>query len=220
MSGIQPETTRTINVTAAMSTAQIQSQLDGIGKYIPYGVTVTVSFAAGTYTLTAPLTLDGFFGGGTVRLLGDATGGPVRHTTQTSILTTQAANTDTLYVRDCDCLIRIDYLRITPDATGDKHGVEVNRSRDVAIRYCYFLGNNVSAGHGVMALTQSQVTVEATQFTNIGVGFSSIAGAIGVSNGNASSGTGNGGLYVDGAAIFRMTASEPTPVTNNRGLVP
>jgi hypothetical protein len=64
-------TSRTVELQASMTQAQLQEAIDAAGRYIPYGVEITFQFADGTYELIAPLEFRGFFGGGTVNVLGN-----------------------------------------------------------------------------------------------------------------------------------------------------
>ncbi|MCM8813391.1 MAG: hypothetical protein NC924_05570 [Candidatus Omnitrophica bacterium] len=59
-------TSRAINIDNTMTTAEIQSAFDAVGRYIPDDVVITFQFADGTYTLNNALVLDGFYGGGEI----------------------------------------------------------------------------------------------------------------------------------------------------------
>jgi len=67
-----PETSRTINLDNSMTTLEIQTEIDAIGKFIPKGVNITIQFANGTYNLDASILVTGFYGAGTLNVYGDS----------------------------------------------------------------------------------------------------------------------------------------------------
>jgi len=65
------ESSTTLEFNSSMSVTEINKKIEGLGRYIPYGVTVTFQFANGTYTIDDAINITGFIGGGTIHVLGN-----------------------------------------------------------------------------------------------------------------------------------------------------
>jgi hypothetical protein len=62
---------RTISFNNALTAAQMQIEIDKIGRYLDNGVTITIQFADGTYTMDQSLQIEGFCGPGRLNIHGN-----------------------------------------------------------------------------------------------------------------------------------------------------
>jgi len=142
--------TRTVNVDNSMSTAEIQAEIDSIGRNILAGVVITLQFADGTYTLIHQLEITGFYGGGRLQIYGNAG--------DNSLSTTKAVYLDWVgqacygfYIHD-NMLANtyVFYLKMRVN-TGTSHMMAVRgfgRGGLIYINYCYIIGTGTSYGYG------------------------------------------------------------------------
>lgn len=142
---------RTVNLNSSMTVVEIQKEIDNIGKEILIGVVITVKSAAGTYTITDNILIEGFSGAGAISIEG-VTGNTTLHTTQTVVYNSigydknifvfnnnSISNIDILNFNlsyDCDTLVTSP-IKIT-DTTGN-----------ISVKYCYIVGNSTTYGRGI-----------------------------------------------------------------------
>lgn len=111
---------RTVNLDNSMSTAEMQTIIDSVGKYIPAEVIITFQFADGTYTLAERLDFIGFFGGGIVYIQGNRTETDANelHTSQQVYLDGSGFNNGVVGVYNTNMMIRFYNLKIAIAGTG------------------------------------------------------------------------------------------------------
>ena len=210
-----PETTRTINVNSAMTADQIQTAIDGISKYIPYGVTVTLQFADGTYTLNHQLTFRGFYGGGTLTIQGNPGESPNDtghlHTDQAVILNFGGQVSNGLYLRACSLWVRIRNLKIMVNTnSGTAAAVYGVDATYVTLGGSYLVGTSISGGYLATQAYGGVQMVSLTYFENASTALYA-AGATILSASNASTGTPPYWALVaaEGGLIAKEDANQP-----------
>jgi hypothetical protein len=152
-----PETTRTIDLDPALTTAQNQALIDAAGKYVPPGVVLTFDLSDGggaskTYTLTEALKVQGFFGGGQVHFIGDSgeTGADTKHTTQNVHLDGSSLSDACVYAAWNQCDIRINNLKISNNNSFG--GILSGLNTHQLFRGCYFVGTaTTGSSYGIYA---------------------------------------------------------------------
>lgn len=131
------ESTRTINITAGMTTAQIQAEIDAIGKYIPYGATVSVKFADGTYTATATIDILGFYGEGTLSIDGNTTETTALHTNQAVHIDGTSYAGNIININTCSAKVQVRFMKIT--AQDGYKPINISSAGIVAVQYNYLI---------------------------------------------------------------------------------
>lgn len=134
--------TITINIDNTMSSQEIQNMIDSIGKYIPYGHTILLQFADGTYTLTNELLIENFYGGGTLQIYGNAT--EFILSTPKSVILQTASSTDCIFrINGCYAYIQIFGIQMqkTVAMSGSTDGVIIINNTN----YVYIIGCHIKA---------------------------------------------------------------------------
>ena len=145
---LAPETTRTINLTNSMSADAIQTAIDAVGKHVPYGVTVTLQFADGTYTLSHQLTVQGFYGGGKILVPGNPAESATLHTNQAVFLNFSAQDCNGIVAYGNSATVEIDFLKIMVKTdVKDTTAVLAWWDSDVRITGAYLLGTSTANGY-------------------------------------------------------------------------
>jgi hypothetical protein len=145
--GLQSETTRTINLSSSMTVADMQTQIDGIGKYIPSGSSVTVQFADGTYTINNTLRFQGFFGGGDLNIVGNLTETTSSHSNQAVILdATSVQDVVLVNIENCRLKTTVDRIqfKINSSSLGPSQAyscIKSTNSDALNINSSYFSGS-------------------------------------------------------------------------------
>jgi len=187
-----PETTRTINVdwsTASDKADQIQAQIDGIGKYIPYGVTVTLQFGDGSYTLNHELQLNDFYGGGTLRLQGNTAESGL-HTNQAVTLDFHGQSSSGIVVNGCSLEVLVSNMKIIVNtSTTTTYAVRGANSSYLYVNGCYLLGTDPTYGNLAYQTAGGFQRVVDTYISNAQYGLAACYGATLLSMNNASTGT-------------------------------
>lgn len=143
---------KTVNLDNSMSAATIQALIDAQPKYIPYGKTLTFQFADGTYTLSAELVWEGFDGGGTVRIYGNASDNSLS-TTKAVYLNFSGQACNGIVVYACSCKMDIHFLKIAVNSSGGWcYCLSAQHNIRVVAQYNYFLGNSTTNGAGVLVI--------------------------------------------------------------------
>jgi hypothetical protein len=169
---------RTISLTTNDTETTIQAALDGIGRYIPFGVSVTVQFpeAAKTYALSSGLSLGGFYGGGQININGHANASGLR-TNQNTHLDGSAivASGSTLVIYNSTVVVRINDLKVTCPNNVAGYGIRVQSCMAQSwVDGCYVLQGTKNANmYGVIGTFAPYVQVSDNYFENMGHGVSS-----------------------------------------------
>ena len=213
-----PETTRTINFTSSQTAAQIQADIDAVGKYLPDGVSITFQFGNGTYTLNNNLDFDSFYGGGVMYIQGDTSQTAGLHTDHNVHLNFNN-NTHGIICRRNSATFQVRHLKITCDDS--KTCVLLISCASVYTLYNYLLNNaKTSSGSKAISMTSASIgTAEQNYFSNNFYGINCTTASIISSNNNDDTGTQpNYGLRVDTAGIIGKANTQPTGSTANESL--
>lgn len=158
------ESTRTINISAGATAAEIQAVIDGLHKHIPNTATVTIKFANGTYTPTSGLVIQGFYGGGILRFDGDTTETTSVHNTQGVHIdgSSLAANVISCSFNTCRVMFR--FLKVTAQDGYTPYSLSTNGPTWIQYGYTLLTGKTstssrhyISYGQGVLTLTNNQI---------------------------------------------------------------
>ena len=146
--------TQTVNLLQTDSAADMQTKIDALGKYIPNGQVVTFQFeTGGTHTLNDIITFAGFFGSGSILILGNISeaDAQTKHTTQDTILDFNNG-TSGLDILNVEVYVLVKNLKIIVETTGiNSKCIFADVGNRVEAWYCYFIGNNTNNGGGFQA---------------------------------------------------------------------
>jgi hypothetical protein len=159
-------TDTTVNLTTSMSESQRQAEIDAIPKYIHDGVTLTFQFADGTHTANTEIVFSGFYGGGLIEILGNAT--------NNSLSTTKAVTIDAsggeMAIRILSCRvseIHVNYLKINFNTSYIGIGINVNHTSSVInLNYNYIYGTGTANGYGLYIRFAPTITAHNNYFSN------------------------------------------------------
>lgn len=183
--------TITVNFATSMNAVDIQTLIDAILKYIPYGYLVTFQFADGSFTINSTLYWGGFFGGGGIKIYGNTTetDATVLHTTQQVILDFTGAAGDGLIVNDNS--VSVDVFNLRVQVADTYKGLSFSSSIfPVRAYYNYFELAGVSApGYGVYCWGGVQADIRQSYFTAGQYGIYALNNSTIHSNGNDDTGT-------------------------------
>jgi hypothetical protein len=161
------ESTRAINITAGMTTAQIQAEIDAIGKYIPYGVTVYLRFADGTYTATATLDILGFYGEGTLSIDGNITETTALHTNQAVHINGTSYAGSIININTCSAKVQVRFMKLT--AQDGYKSINISSAGIVAVQYNYLIltgKTSTNSRHVMIAGAKCQCTLTNNYINN------------------------------------------------------
>jgi len=162
-----PETTRTINFTSSQTAAQIQADIDAVGKYLPIGVVVTFQFGNGTYSLDNIIIFQGFYGGGQINIYGDTSQTDGLHTNHNVHLDFTGSATNGIYcIHNSIRLVNIHHLKITAD--DGFSCIALQRECTYRAWYCYLISTAQTSGgtFGIRALDGANVWLSNNYFSN------------------------------------------------------
>ncbi|KKM07308.1 hypothetical protein LCGC14_1675630, partial [marine sediment metagenome] len=146
--------TQTVNLLQADSAADMQTKIDALGKYIPNGQVVTFQFeTGGTHTLNDVITFAGFFGSGSILILGNISeaDAQTKHTTQDTILDFNN-NTNGLDILNTEVYVLVKNLKIIVETdVATTRCIFADIGNRVEAWYCYFVANSTTRGHGFQA---------------------------------------------------------------------
>jgi len=139
-------TSRTINLTTNDTTSEIQAKIDAVGRHIPRDVVITFQFADGTYSLTGPLTWEGFHGGGRIEIKGntDEADATSLHTNQNVFLHFSGQYCDGIRLEDSTVAFTVRNLKIEILTTSTKKYCIYAESLSgrLLVRYNYLYGGD------------------------------------------------------------------------------
>jgi hypothetical protein len=217
--GLVPNVSYTVHLDASMSTATIQSILNHIPRYIPYGITLTVQFNDGTYTLTAPLTITGFFGGGQLNIQGNISeaNATALHTTQSVFLDFSGQSPcNGLYISGNSVLnIFVKNFKIAVSSANDNNGIlAIDNSCQLTIDYNYIYGTAITEGRGISFVRNSGWAVN-NYVSTLLYGITAVQAFV-ASRTNDDTGTSPAyGLYATRAAVIGKDSTQPTGSTSD-----
>lgn len=209
-------TTETISFTSSQTAAQIQAEIDEVGKYIPSGVAVTFQFGDGTYTLDTAIDFSGFYGGGSITIQGN-TGDTSGLSTSQSVHLNFNNSTNGIQISDTTSVIFMDYLKIT--CADGYDCVKLTRVASFfRMRYGYLLhtAKTSSSTRGLRVLQSGgAITAQANYFSNNYYAIESSQSTI-YSNGNDDTGTQpTYGLRAAQGGVIAKNGTQPAGSTSN-----
>ena len=214
----------TVNLDNSMTTADIQAEIDALKKYIPFGETVNIQFADGTYVATAGQGIDvsGFYGGGSLEIQGNLSepGANTTHSNQLVILdcVTNGGGASGIYIHgNMLAYIRVRNVRVNFDATNQHRGIYAYYNGGVIqIATSSTLGDLSTGGIGVWVAWGTYAKVNNMDFSNSGYGLYVSEGARVYSAVNGSFGTNpNYGIAAQAGGTIYKNGSQPTGATAN-----
>ena len=150
------DTSRTINFDNSMTVVEIQALINGVGRHLSDGITITMQCANGTYGYSSPIVIQGFYGGGNIVFQGDTTetNATALHTTQSVIFNmTDSSGIEITGNRNGNITVQNLKINLT-GLTSSKRGIDVaDSSAKVYISYNYFTFDNVTYGYAINNIT-------------------------------------------------------------------
>ena len=211
-----PETSRTINFTSSQTAAQIQADIDAVGKYIPKGVIIIFQFGNGTYSLDSSLTFSFFYGGGQIFIYGDTSQTDGLHTNHNVHLDfSGGASVVALWaVHNRVSLISVSHLKITANA--NIICLQCQREGNYRVWYNYFISNSKTGSFGLAAQDGSTVWSTDNYFNNHNIAILSTQNAILYSDTNDDTGTQpNTGLNAQSGGKIGKSSTQPSGSSTN-----
>ena len=181
-----PAVNGTVTFTSNMTSSTIQSNIDLVGKYVPFGQARTFAFASGNYTsLYAALNFSGFYGGGEMTVRGDVSGGSDIHSNQAT------------------------FLDFSTNFAGTAFQVQGNNLRQILVQNLKIKGRQSSFPQTTVFFADTQTAIMRYSYiysdnTNVGVGlFSRDVGSMQFDRNYI--GKHQIGLYGDGSRIYSLS---------------
>ena len=173
-----------------MSSAEIQQIIDGVGKHIHSGVTITFQFADGTYSLTNSLIWEGFYGGGTIIVDGNTSETSGLHTSQAVVIDGSSLSSDTLSFRNIHVHTYVRYLAAKGSDTSWHAAFSFIRCSAIEVQYSYaYSDSKTNTNIGFGANWQTLGKWHYCYVSNTHYGFNADQGSTMISENNASTGT-------------------------------
>lgn len=202
-----------IDFDNSMTTAEMNSWLVCAPKDLG-GNTLTVQFAAGSYTLTTSLDVIGF-GNGVLNLSGDTS--ISSQSTAQNVILTGASSINTLKLDACTANVVVSGFKIifTSSSANTEGAVNLQGCIYVTIQYCYLIGTNVYGQN--LYCKAGLVFAQSNYFTYGRLGISSVFGSNITSFVNSSTGTMPvyGMSAQSGGVVAKNGATQPTGSTAN-----
>jgi len=152
----------TITFDNSMSASDIQELIDALDREIASGITLTLRFSDGTYTLDKNLIVQGFHGAGTLVITGNPTESGL-HSNQAATLDFSASEVDGLTVMHCSCYgaSTVQNLHVkTKTSNNYNDGIGVGASTMVYVNGNYCEGTSTAKGRGITAWRATAVHAE------------------------------------------------------------
>jgi len=205
-------TSRTINFTTVDTATTAQAKIDAVGRYIPYGTTITFQFADGTCTLSAELHWNGFYGGGNLYIYGNTseTNATTLHTTQSVILDFDGQSCNGIVVAGCFVNVYIRNFKVMVNTSAWKVGIKVIRCPYAIVNYNYVTGTSTAAGEGINANSGTDLVCKSNYVSNTYMGLVSDQVSMLHSNNNDDTGTSPAyGLFANYTSIIGKEGTQP-----------
>lgn len=140
----------TVNLTASNTAAQINAAIAEMPRYIPNDITLTFQFADGTYnsTMTSELLWDGFYGGGTIQIYGNA-GDTGCDAVKAVDIDFSAGTSDGIHIRRCFLQVDVSYLDVKVDTAAARYAIYYEQCGTAVTNYNYVHGTNAGFGSGI-----------------------------------------------------------------------
>lgn len=178
-----------VDLDNTMSTAEIQAAIDAVPRCILNGAVVTFQFADGSYTLTDTLSFSGFYGGGQISILGNATDNTLS-TTKSVHLDFSGQSCTGLFFPASPIQFYVRYIKLTFDtATDNNYGIQSIYNAYVHSEFNYILGTSASYGYGFGSVRTSSALCRSCYFSNMSYSQVFNGTGAGVSSTNDDTGT-------------------------------
>ena len=174
-----------------LTTDTIQDEIDAIGKYLPHGVDITVTFEDGTHTPADTIDLTGFHGGGTLTLKSTETD-TTTHTDQPAIIDADSITASAFRIIRCNCSITIQNLAIRVDGASSYRGIMAEYcSGSVMVYYNYIYSDVNAVAYGVSSRYGSYIFSRNNTMSGMAKALLAVYGSALVSRGDIKGGTAN-----------------------------
>jgi hypothetical protein len=210
---------RRIILDSTMESNEMQAEIDSLPRYIPYGITYTVRFTEGSYTLRDRLSFEGFFGMGTLVVEGnsDEAAAGTKRTTQS--VTLNCTGNGGLYLAS-NALYRIGVSDFKVSGTSeDLIQIEFIAAR-ITVAGCYLVGGNITNGSGIR-VTDCNVSCNNNMlYENLYGIFARTTAIIGSSDNDSVVGNEPAyGLCANSGIIFKISNQPSGQTANERNLL-
>ncbi len=197
--------TRVLHFDNAWTAAEITAKIKTLHKHIPQDETLTFQFADGTYSLSTPIYINGFYGGGELIVIGNTA-----DTGSTRSVYLNFINANGLIIENINCTLAISYLKIQTQSANSYNCTQLIGCTNTMLRYLVIVGNAApSGGSGIMA-TFSQLSILDSYFSNIYTAIRASRAAVIESGNNTTTGTLPAyGLVSSLAGIIGKTGTQP-----------
>lgn len=202
----------TVNLTSALSSAEIQALIDAQPKNLN-GYTLTFQFADGTYTLSETLLFKGFYSG-KIEVFGNSSDNSLG-TTKSVVLNFGAGISYYAGLRfeNCLCEVQAKYLEITAAAAA--YVIYAYSVFFFYGEYNYILGAGTAASSGVKCQYVPSALLFGNYVSNVKYGIEAAYSTV-MSNTNDDTGTAPlYGLYSNSVATIGKNSTQPAGSTGN-----
>lgn len=140
----------TLNLNNGMAADDINAKVDLLPRYIPYGKTLTIQFADGTYTLNKTLNFAHFNGPGTLLIQGNSSETTALHSNQAVVLDFMASQVTpmSLYVT---CMVEVKFIKMNVKCTAGANGIYIQECPCVQISSNFLNGDGYTNGYGMFS---------------------------------------------------------------------
>jgi len=197
---------KTINVDNSMSAAEIQAEIDALGRYIAPGVTVTIQFADGSYNVGDTLSVSGFYGGGIINIFGNSNDNGLG----TSQAVELGGNYTKFLIENCKCsAVNIRYMKLEMSTSNDIIRVFDNDA-NIIIDSCYIQNDYDTGGESNLRCDDSDnVTIQHCYMYGGKYGIRAIGGRVFSNNIHDVTQQPEYGLYAQNAATIGKSNNQP-----------
>lgn len=161
-SDIMETKNRTITVSNTMTTAEIQSAIDGIKRNLG-GRDISFVFNNGTYTLSQRLVFSGFYNG-ILLVYGEDGVTSSKSTSQNCYIDSSAVTNIQFYFFHCDAKIYFSNIKLKYTANNSYYGVKATGCKELCVYGCYFT-TTTTTGNAVGSDGNSYLSIYGNYFT-------------------------------------------------------
>jgi hypothetical protein len=201
----------TVTLTTAMTAADKQALIDATPHNLN-GYNLIFQFADSTHTHDDLLNFDGFWGGGSMYIQGNAGESETLHTNQAVYIdaTGMGANDQAIYVTRCSTLVCVRFLKIQIPDLANVSGIWANTNGSATVvsgNYVY--GAAKTNGNYGIRFSTCEGSAIANYVSNVTYGITS-GTAVAYSDGNDDTGTlPDYSLYANGGGVLGTNGTQP-----------
>jgi len=152
------EWSRTIEIKTTMSAADVQREIDSLGRYLANGVTITFQLEDGLHSWDDQVKISGFLGPGRIYIFGNSSDNS-RQLSKNVVISTPADVIRTIWVTtNFNFMVYIAYIKFQRlDLTTHKYAVVSDMvAGRVWVDYCSFEFSNNSYGNAIYYLLTTE----------------------------------------------------------------